>query len=60
MALACYPKPVISDEPMEDMVLEPIHPYTKALISNVPIPDPTVKRKRILIREETPDPVRPP
>ena len=42
---------------MEDVILKPIHPYTKALISNVPVPDPTVKRKRILIREETPTPL---
>jgi len=42
---------------MEDVILEPIHPYTKALISNVPVPDPTMKRRRILVREETPTPL---
>lgn len=43
--------------PIEDVIQKPIHPYTKALISNVPIPDPTVKRRRILVKEETPTPL---
>jgi len=42
--------------PMEDVIAEPLHPYTKALISNVPIPDPKADRKRIMIEGETPTP----
>ncbi len=48
---------IVERGPMEDVILEPIHPYTKALISNVPISDPTVERKRILISGETPTPI---
>jgi len=48
---------IVEKGPMEDVIIEPIHPYTKALISNVPIPDPSGKRKRILIRGETPTPL---
>jgi len=43
--------------PIEDVIQEPLHPYTKALISNVPVPDPTAKRKRILLEGETPTPI---
>jgi len=42
---------------IEDVIQEPLHPYTKALISNVPVPDPTAKRKRILLTGETPTPL---
>ena len=48
---------IVEKGPMEDVIREPIHPYTKALISNVPIPDPTSKRKRILLSGDTPTPI---
>ena len=43
-----------------DLFHNQFHPYSKALISSVPIPDPTAKRKRILLRGEVPSPVNPP
>lgn len=39
---------------------EPLHPYTKALVSNVPIPDPDIVRKRIRLKGEIPTPINPP
>lgn len=39
----------------EDVFNNPRHVYTQALLSAIPIPDPTVKRERILLEGETPD-----
>lgn len=39
---------------------EPLHPYTKALLSAIPVPNPTVKRERLVIGGEVPNPINPP
>jgi peptide/nickel transport system ATP-binding protein len=44
----------------EQVVFEPLHPYTKALIDAVPVPDPTAKRVEVVIKGEIPSPVNPP
>jgi oligopeptide transport system ATP-binding protein len=43
-----------------ELYAAPKHPYTEALLSAVPIPDPTIKRKRIMLEGDVPNPVRPP
>ncbi len=43
-----------------DLYTNPQHPYTEALLSAVPIPDPTVKRKRIMLQGDVPNPINPP
>lgn len=45
---------------VDDLVREPLHPYTNALLSAVPIPDPTSKRIEIGIKGEIPSPINPP
>lgn len=44
----------------DKVVYEPLHPYTKALILAVPVPDPTSDRSQLVIKGEIPSPVNPP
>jgi oligopeptide transport system ATP-binding protein len=44
----------------EDLYRNPQHPYTKALLSAIPIPDPRVKENRIILSGDVPSPVNPP
>jgi len=55
--IVMYLGKIVEKGPMEEVIRQPIHPYTKALISNVPVPDPTAERRRILIKGETPTPI---
>ena len=44
----------------DELFKNPLHPYTKALLSAIPIPDPTVKRERIILQGDLPSPANPP
>jgi len=44
----------------EDIIYEPLHPYTRALMAAVPVPDPESKRAEVVIRGEIPSPINPP
>ena len=44
----------------EDIFRNPLHPYTEALFSAIPVPDPTVKMKRIVLEGSIPSPSNPP
>ncbi len=46
--------------PAKELYTNPQHPYTEALLSAVPVPDPTIKRERIVLEGDIPSPINPP
>lgn len=51
---------VMEVAPSNELVNRPKHPYTEALLSAAPVPDPTVKRQRIILEGDIPSPINPP
>ncbi len=51
---------IVEQAATDDLFEFPIHPYTQALLSAIPIPDPKLKRNRIVLSGDVPSPANPP
>ena len=51
---------IVELAPAKQLYINPRHPYSEALLSAVPVPDPTAKRERIILEGDVPSPVNPP
>ncbi|AMW32422.1 peptide/nickel transport system ATP-binding protein [Fervidobacterium changbaicum] len=51
---------VVETAPKKDLFDEPLHPYTKALMSAIPVPNPEFRKQRIILQGDVPSPVNPP
>lgn len=51
---------IMETAPKEELYSHPLHPYTQALLSAVPIPDPAAKRDRVLLQGDIPSTINPP
>jgi len=51
---------IVEVGPLREVYSHPLHPYTEALLSAVPVPDPRALRKKVLPKGEIPNPINPP
>lgn len=58
--LVMYLGKIVEVSATEELFIHPLHPYTQALISAIPIPDPLLRRERILLSGDVPSAASPP
>jgi oligopeptide/dipeptide ABC transporter ATP-binding protein len=58
--LVMYLGQIVEGTDTEELFQRPLHPYTQALLAAIPIPDPELKRERIILSGDVPSPAAPP
>ena len=58
--IVMYLGKIMEIAPAKELYANPVHPYTEALLSAIPIPDPTLKRERLILQGDIPSPINPP
>jgi oligopeptide/dipeptide ABC transporter ATP-binding protein len=48
---------IVEEAATADLFARPLHPYTRALLSAIPVPDPDVRRERLVLAGEVPSPI---
>jgi len=48
---------IVEQAPTRALFARPLHPYTRALLSAIPVPDPDVRRDRLVLSGEVPSPI---
>jgi peptide/nickel transport system ATP-binding protein/oligopeptide transport system ATP-binding protein len=51
---------IVESAPKSELFAHPTHPYTEALLSVIPVPDPEIRKNRIILTGDVPSPVNPP
>ena len=51
---------IVEIAPTKEIFENPLHPYTMALLSSIPVPDPTLKKNRFILEGDPPSPLNPP
>ncbi len=51
---------LVEKAPTDELFSHPLHPYTKALLSSIPVANPEFKRERIVLKGDIPSPINPP
>jgi oligopeptide/dipeptide ABC transporter ATP-binding protein len=51
---------LVEKAPTDELFSHPLHPYTQALLTSIPVPNPEFKRNRIILKGDIPSPINPP
>jgi oligopeptide/dipeptide ABC transporter ATP-binding protein len=58
--MVMYLGKVVEIADKKDLFDSPLHPYTRALLSSIPVPNPALKRERVILKGDVPSPINPP